>query len=225
MLAFAVARIAELGPEALDPGALSAAEQQRLASFVSEARRRQFLAVRALARQLCTRVNGPDADGWALGTHADGGPCIVDAPALTLSLTHSGDWVGCALADHPVGIDLQVERRAGRAYDLAGIAALVLSAHEQRLVDALPEAERAAAFLARWTLVEAWGKQQRSGLDLQRSRELRFDAAATGHAWTWSRQTDDGLVALALCVAQAQRTAPSSEAGWGNAQAWRIVTG
>jgi 4'-phosphopantetheinyl transferase len=224
MLAIAVSRVQDLPEGDLGDVALSAGDQQRLDTFVSTRRRRQFLAVRVLARQLCLREFGPVAAAWLISTRADGSPGIVGAPqGCEVSLTHSADWVGCAVADRAVGIDLECSHRNGRPRDLDGLAAISFSSAVQQFLLALPDADRPVAFLERWTLAEAWCKQGRLGLDPARTRALRFDAADPGHAWTWSRMDQGWPVVLAVCCAgHPANTKPTPGPDWHAQGVWQV---
>jgi phosphopantetheinyl transferase len=228
MLAIAVSRIQDLPDAATGAVVLSASDRLRLHSLVSPARRRQFLAVRTLSQQLCQRQFGPVAADWQLSSRDDGSPALVgtNAGPIGISLTHSGDWVGCALADHPVGIDLQVAHRRGRQRDWPALASVLFSVPEQDHLASLPEAARVPACLERWSLAEAWCKQHRHGLDFMRTRTLRIVAADPGHAWTWSRMDQEEPVVLAVCCAgNAAVSAPAPGPGWHAHGAWRLDQG
>ena len=73
-----------------------------------------FLAGHWLARRVTADWLQLDAARIALDRHPDGRPLLLvdDAPAsLSISLSHSGDWLAIALATVPVGIDIELPRR------------------------------------------------------------------------------------------------------------------
>lgn len=117
-------------------------------------RRRQTMVGRALARQLVMAATGKTA----IAAAPSGRPLVPDHPELDLSISHGGGWAACALVTGGrIGIDIEVAR-PGRDY--AALAAAFFSA---------PEAECVAqggqsAFLALWTLREAWAKAAGGGL-------------------------------------------------------------
>jgi 4'-phosphopantetheinyl transferase len=83
-------------------------------------------------------------------------------PGLELSVTHSGDLVGVAVATVPVGLD--VEHAESRRDDVEGLARYALSDGEQSALAALPAADRKAGFFVYWTRKEAVTKATGDGL-------------------------------------------------------------
>jgi 4'-phosphopantetheinyl transferase len=166
---------------------LSTAEQARATGLASELRRRQYQASRQLLRRLLRAV-GEKRDGDALPLSTEGRPRVLDRPALYLSISHSGAWVACALADRPVGIDIERER-PGR--DLAGLGALIGAAGEPQ------------AFYTAWTLKEAVLKRAGQGLDYEQLALWRPEPAlprAAGVA-SWCIDAADGEPALFVALA------------------------
>lgn len=85
--------------------------------------------------------------------HADTG--------LQFNLSHSGDWVLCAVTRaHAVGIDIEQVRPG---IDCLGIAQRVLSPSELSQFAAMPEAHRSDAVFAAWTQKEAFVKATGEG--------------------------------------------------------------
>lgn len=89
-------------------------------------------------------------DARALRSRESGG-VAYGAGALHLNLSHSGELLGVALSNLPIGFDLErprprtVTRSAGR----------IFSAQEAAWLDALPAPERLDGFYSLWTLKEA----------------------------------------------------------------------
>lgn len=163
----------ELQAGMADPaGWLSPTEQARLAGFSTEPRRQGFLAGRWLARLAVRRWQG--ADALPVLTVAGSGACHVDGAAgrVFVSISHSGEQLACAVAGQPVGIDVE---RMERPRDHLALARSVHGPAQQAALAALPEHERGPAFLALWTLKEAWLKARERGLDVAEMRRLAFD--------------------------------------------------
>lgn len=171
----------------------SAQEGERLARTGSEERRQQFLAARWLARELLAQAAGGAPQDWSLDAPADAPPTVHGHPQWQLSISHSGDWVGCALATQAVGFDLEAPRRRR---DIAGLVALCCTPGEQRRFEGLDEDACAALFYELWTVKESWIKRRREGI--APSRLVRIDArpAEDGAVRTWR---GDGWFA-ALCA-------------------------
>jgi 4'-phosphopantetheinyl transferase len=123
------------------------------------ARERSLLA-RALLRRLLAESTGAPF-GWAFDVEISGQPVARRkgggrVPSITIS--HSGGWVACAVASGgQIGIDIEVYR-PGR--DIRGIAGLAFGDGERQDV----EREGTAAFYRIWTSREALAKARGRGL-------------------------------------------------------------
>lgn len=192
--------LARLDEIANDDGTdwLSDDEAGRLQAMTSQARRRSFLAGHWQARVLAAEWLQADARRIALHRHDDGRPLLLvdGAPSsLSLSLSHSGDWLAIALATVPVGVDVEMPRRAR---DLRALARFTFSPEEVAGLDHLDEAGYSAAFHRVWTLKESRGK--RSGIGLLPAASRRVTAlpsdAGTADATSWA--FGEGALSLAI---------------------------
>lgn len=173
-------------------------EAARLQTMSAPARRRSFLAGHWLARALAADWLQADVARIALQRHADGRPQLLldGAPSpLSISLSHSGEWLACAIADVPVGIDVELPRRVR---DLHALARFVFAQEEAERLQAMDEARRSAAFHVLWTLHEARGKRTGSGLQPEQSRRITAVASDRQHAEATSWLFHDGALALAI---------------------------
>jgi phosphopantetheinyl transferase len=202
------------------PTWLSGSERQRAGTLAAAARLQAFIAGRWLLRQVaaCHAATAPGA--WE-GTAAEAEPPRLlrtdgrAADALHASLSHSGRWVAAAVADGPVGVD--VEDRA-LVRPVARLAGRVLHPREQAWLAA--QRDPAAAFLWLWTLKEAAIKGQGSRLGLHRlprilCRPLDGPAglAASHPAEDWSAQLWPGDE-LVLSLATPAVGEPGSAPAW-----------
>lgn len=155
-----------------DPaGWFSPAEQARRAGFTALRRRQQFMAGRWLARLLLAHLQGQEPAELVL-TQDDSGRCLAPPP-WQLSISHSGDWVGVAIAEGGrIGLDVQLESGARDWSALAAFAGL----------QPCPDA---ACFYRHWTLAEAWLKAHAERIgSLTELRGLRWQVdAQQGPAW------------------------------------------
>ncbi len=78
-----------------------------------------------------------------------------------VSMSHTRTGGGVALADAPIGVDLEWPARGVRWQALADAH---FAAEEQAWLGRQPPNERKAAFLVLWTLKEAWLKAQGRGV-------------------------------------------------------------
>ena len=142
------------------------ADRAGLTPRMSERRRSEHLAGRALLRHAVAHRTGRSAASLELAVTPGGKPQCVGGPHVSVS--HSGSLVVCAVADIAVGVD--VETRPPR--DVEGVAERYFTAAEASWVAAHP-AER---FPMLWVLKEAYlkalGVGLAGGLD---SLECRLD--------------------------------------------------
>lgn len=173
-------------------------EAARLQAMTSPARRRSFLTGHWQARVLAAEWLQVETPRIHLRRHDDGRPLVVvdGAPSsLSLSLSHSGDWLAVALATLPVGIDVELPRRRR---DLHALARFTFSPEEVARLDGLDDAAYGTAFHRLWTLKEARGKRSGTGLlpgESRRVTSLPSDAnSADATSWAFG----DGALALAI---------------------------
>lgn len=137
-------------------GWLGEGEAQRHARFVRPQRRQQFIVGRGLLRLALGHMLGVPAASLQLQERRGQAPLLVlpsEAPAPDFSISHSGDWVACAVsADAPLGLDIEV-MDAGR--DIAAVAAQAFGDSAAAALLALPAAQSVPAFYAAWSTQEA----------------------------------------------------------------------
>lgn len=148
---------------------LDDAELGRYSAYRKEIDRRRFLTGRVLAKHAVGQRLGLPASEVVLdATCADcgkphGKPRVVGAEErLRLSISHSGQRVGIALAEGaPVGLDVEATRDANQ--ELIGYA---LNDEELAALDGLSTADRSAAFFRYWSRKEALMKATGRGLKI-----------------------------------------------------------
>lgn len=154
---------------ALDAAAavVSDAERARAARFVRIDDRARHLLGRALARHLLAERTGVEPASLRLVDDAHGKPAL-DGPGTrpTFNLSHSGDWIVCALATGgPVGVDVQEAVHSMATPDAFG---RVFGPRERARIDAQPDVRmRIAAFARAWARKEALLKAVGLGLQLE----------------------------------------------------------
>jgi 4'-phosphopantetheinyl transferase len=152
---------------------LDETERRRWTAYRRDADRERFLAGCALAKAVLARHAGLRPvdvrfDRTCGECGEPHGKPAMPGGSLEHSVAHSGDLVAVAVAGNPVGVD--VEQLDGRAHPLGGdgdpeaLARLVLSGAERAVLNAIPPAGRARAFLVAWTRKEAVTKATGDGL-------------------------------------------------------------
>jgi 4'-phosphopantetheinyl transferase len=141
---------------------LDPVERQRLEAYRRDADKARFLLGCTIVRRvLATRLSLPAASIRLDRTCPDCGKPHgkVRADGAELSVTHSGDLVGVAISDLPVGLDVE---KVDPGIDVDGVARISLSEAE---LAALPRDDgRARAFTTYWTRKEAIVKATGHGL-------------------------------------------------------------
>jgi len=151
--------VADLGGDC--PSWLSDQELSRYQIITAAKRRVQFVAGRCWARQCLALAAGGPWQDYMLSAPDHGAPVVLDAPhaagrALFFSISHSGDWLVCAVAQYPVGVDIENTQR-GR--DTQALGEWIHGPQERTWVHALSTSARHARFYELWCLKEAWLKQ------------------------------------------------------------------
>jgi 4'-phosphopantetheinyl transferase len=144
---------------------LSAEETERMARFMFERHRHQYLVTRALLRSTLSQYAPWVAPHqWVFASNAWGKPAIV-APAVPIAfnLSHTEGLVVLALTlENSVGIDVEPRHRV---VDLS-LADHFFSADEVRYLSSVPAADQASVFISLWTLKEAYIKARGQGLSI-----------------------------------------------------------
>lgn len=147
----------DIGDEELAPfaGWLGPSEVQRLERFVRAGRRRQFVAGRALLRKTLGQLLDMAPADVRLAERAGNAP-LLDLPGTAdvgFSLSHSGDWVACAVsATARLGLDVE---RLDATRNIDELAAQAFDAEQQAWLAGRPAAERLHDFYQLWSAAEA----------------------------------------------------------------------
>lgn len=190
---------------------LDDAERARAARYHFERDRLVYIAAHALGRALLSEWAGGAPQDWRFQVVEHGKPEVVapaGAPRLRLNLSHTRGLAAAALVeDHDVGIDVEWLDRKAPTMDLARrFFAPAECAH----LEALPEGAFVEAFLAFWTLKEAYVKAIGKGLAQPLDSfaftldpvAIRFDAALADDPARWLfrrfQPSPSHLLALAL---------------------------
>jgi 4'-phosphopantetheinyl transferase len=144
-------------------GRLSPDERRRAARFRFERDRRRFQAARGALRELLAGYLGqqPERLGFVEGRH--GKPELADiGSGLRFNVSHSGELALCALSlRRELGVDIEQLRELA---DADALARRFFSTEESAALEALPAAQRLAAFFRCWTRKEAYLKALGAGL-------------------------------------------------------------
>lgn len=172
---------------------LPAWRRTRCEAHARPAGRRQSVAVWLLLKRLVA-ARGLSAETLPVVENGFGKPDFASGVGLHFSLSHTKDRALAALADRPVGCD--VERVAPIR---PGVPELCLAAEELAALADAPEDERPRVFTRFWTRKESLGKALGRGLGSD-PRELRVRDGGAGARLTWTDlDFGDGCLG-AVCV-------------------------
>ena len=143
----------------------SEGRRARAARFRSSADAVRCLAAEALLRHALRCAYGLEAETLTVAVDGLGKPFLANHPRVHFSLSHSGAWVGCALCDGPVGLDIEDGRRID---DLP--TAPFMSLVEWDRYRNLPANARPGAFYRLWTLKESVLKAAGTGMSFDPRR-------------------------------------------------------
>lgn len=147
---------------------LSPSEYERLQATSSSSKRSEFLLSRALMRHALSQCFSQPTSHWKFVEHPGQRPTINNLPENThFSLSHSKGYICFALANTPVGIDLE-KLNAKRCF--LKLAKAVMDDEEMEFFVQNSE-NLANNFYRSWCVKEAYykmlSKQQQSGLTLR----------------------------------------------------------
>lgn len=139
-------------------------------AMVSEDRRRRVLACNrpedqrrslcaGLALAVCLLRNGLPADTPIVRTER-GQPRLADDSPYRFSLSHSGCYAVCVMADSAVGVDIQEQSRV----NALKIAERFFTTEEYAWIHSAPIIERDSRFFRLWTAKESLLKAEEVGL-------------------------------------------------------------
>lgn len=140
---------------------LSADERARSAQFIAPLERRRFIRSRIVLRHVLAGYHEASPSDIPLAREPGGRPFVQGAERLFFSLSHSGDAALIAVADVPIGVDVERVRSIPRA---ASIARRVMHPDTAALLESLPPSQLDASFLDAWTQREAHVKAVGGGL-------------------------------------------------------------
>jgi 4'-phosphopantetheinyl transferase len=139
---------------------LPIAEEERIGRYVQPKDRLRSLAANMLARIVICRERRDLKGRLRFSRNVYGKPYVLDE-SIHFNVSHSGDWVVCALDDSPIGIDIEREL----PIDLQ-IAEKHYSSAEYANMMSRPVDERLACFYQLWTLKESYVKAIGKGLSI-----------------------------------------------------------
>jgi 4'-phosphopantetheinyl transferase len=174
-------------------------EAHRYANFVRTQRKRQFLIARMLLRLSISKMMKVPVHAITVIDRAGAAPQVFIADsqfsAPNFSISHSGNWVGCALStDVMLGFDIEVNDADRNILELSEAA---FQHDEQLWLMRQPDADRIAAFYWLWSTREAMYKLMSSlGREMPSSSLVSAPDQGESQRWHSRAVMHQGLTAV-----------------------------
>jgi 4'-phosphopantetheinyl transferase len=179
---------------------LNEVERARLAAYLRDEDKARFLLGCTLVRRLlAARFSLPAAKVRLDRTCPDCGKPHgkVRAEGAELSVTHSGEWVGVAVGDHPVGLDVE---KVDPGLEIDALAGIALGAEEVQDLSRYDGVEKARAFTTYWTRKEAVVKATGDGVRADLRAVVVSPSDKPAELLSWTRPTEQPTQLLDLQV-------------------------
>ena len=165
---------------------LSEEEKERFQRYKNEKAQFTFLTARYYLRLLLFSIIAK-CDNWiatasmkprndypslVIETTESGKPYLKDYPSLFFNLSHTDNLILIAIANSPVGVDVEKNERNA---DKESIIKHFFSEREQQSFFSQPEELRQLAFVKGWTRKEAILKATGEGLSAMKNHEVSFE--------------------------------------------------
>ncbi|GGP23118.1 4'-phosphopantetheinyl transferase family protein [Silvimonas iriomotensis] len=132
----------------------SAATRARLSGISHAPRQRQLMLGRLLLLDTARKLAGPTLSLADLVEREEASPCFAGWPTLAMSISHTANWLGVAVA-HTPGLQLGLDLEQARPRKILALAKHACDEADLAWVAAADEDSRSARFYRLWTLREA----------------------------------------------------------------------
>ncbi len=194
-------------PEAFSCGEeqllLSSYREEKLRRTASPQTRRQRRAAELLLQRAACAVTPDLSLPLDIRTRESGKPFFPSLP-FAFSLSHSGPFVACAIADHEIGLDVQARSKAHEP-----LLRRCFSKEERQFVE--ESEDRDAAFTEIWCLKESYLKatgegisRSMSGFSLDFREPLSLIGSDTVRFWRFG----DARFRMAVCSLDGNEPVP-----------------
>ena len=148
---------------------ISPSKQERIKQFHSERDAQNCLFGDLLVRYEICRLIGLRNNQLEFSTNTHGKPFLINQPNIHFNISHSGHYIACAIDDKPIGIDIELIKKAD-----VKIANRYFTSDE---VTYIMEKHQDYRFFEVWTKKESYIKWEGVGLSKQLSSFSVLDAS------------------------------------------------
>lgn len=136
-------------------------EQKRIKRFKKYEDALRGLTAKILLRFIVVSILGMDNKSICFEKNEYGKPLLAGVKDFHFNLSHSGDWVVCAVDNVPVGIDVEKIRDVN-----LNLSERFFTKEEHDYLSAMDSKKRTEAFFELWTLKESYIKAEGRGLSI-----------------------------------------------------------
>ena len=136
-------------------------QRERLFRYRFRADFLRSLAGEAMVRIIAGERAGVEPGKLVIARPPGEKPLFPDYPEIKFNISHSGDWVVCAISDCAVGIDIEVVKEKEVS---ASLVRKVLTEKERAYIRMVMDGDEAELFYQFWTMKEAYCKCVGGGL-------------------------------------------------------------
>lgn len=190
---------------------VSAPRQSSIQRFYKTADAQRSLYAELLLRAVL-RKRGIHSGEMVFELNPNGKPFLQGHPYLHYNLSHSGEWVVCAVDNEAVGVDVESIHPVDY-----GIAERYFSPSENMQLMRQPEADRLPFFFDIWTLKESYIKAIGRGMSmplqsfsiLKEGQDISLkhtDVQSQGGPYSFKQFDIDPLYKLSLCGSDVTQT-------------------
>ncbi len=136
--------------------------REKILRMTNEAARRRCLAAGTLLHHALCETLGfsyEDTAPFSVNYGEKGKPYLTEYAGIHFNLSHSGDYVCCAISDGPVGVDIQEKGKVRMA-----LAERFFTPAERQMLSECGEEQRQDLFFRMWSIKESYLKLTGEGL-------------------------------------------------------------
>lgn len=181
---------------------ISVDEQERIRRFIKFEDALRGLTSKILLRFIIVSLLGKKNDSICFEQNEYGKPFLAGVKDFHFNLSHSGDWVVCAVDNLPIGIDVEKIREI----DL-NLSKRFFSQQEHNYLSAMDKDRRIESFYELWTLKESYIKADGRGLSIPLNSfsftiedgNIEFKAADNFEQYYFKQYEIDPSYKLSVC--------------------------
>ena len=178
-------------------------EKERIIRFKKFEDALRGLIAKILLRFVVVSILGMDNRSICFERNEYGKPLLAGVKDFHFNLSHSGDWVVCAVDSLPVGIDVEKIRDVN-----LNLSERFFAKEEHDYLSALDSKRRTEAFFEIWTLKESFIKAEGKGLSIPLNSfsfsitegNIAFKASKNYDEWYFKHYEIDPFYKMAVCT-------------------------